>query len=236
MLDILYLTIFEYNKKIIFMKKNILLLLSFIIALLLFYSCNENSQNNIDIHYVSVKSEHVFIRNTDLLMQDESPESQHIDSIISGYVESEIVTTGYLDYDLNNDLIIDLAFEIIDLQEFNNNNLPESFDSLAIRVHPYNIEFLDNSTFQYADALEQDDIINIDGYWTNKHVVLGTFQNAGNFNGHGNKFLAFRFVNENEYKYGWIKLYCSQHNDTLRIIDYAYNRIIGSSILAGQSE
>jgi len=35
---------------------------------------------------------------------------------------------------------------------------------------------------------------------------------------------------------GWIRIYCSQHNDTLRIIDYAYNNTANSLIHAGQKE
>ena len=60
--------------------------------------------------------------------------------------------------------------------------------------------------------------------------------NAGQFQGNGEKYLGIRFSMNTDYNYGWIKLYCSQHNDTLRIIEYAFNVESGSPITAGQIE
>jgi hypothetical protein len=42
--------------------------------------------------------------------------------------------------------------------------------------------------------------------------------------------------NNTDYKYGWVKLYCSQHSDTLRIIDFAFNNNPEGEIKAGQKE
>ncbi|NJK85204.1 MAG: hypothetical protein HC906_03810 [Bacteroidales bacterium] len=56
------------------------------------------------------------------------------------------------------------------------------------------------------------------------------------FNGKGQKFLGIRLPGENDYSYGWIRIYCSEHNDTLKIIDYAYNNKEGGFISAGQIE
>ena len=105
---------------------------------------------------------------------------------------------------------------------------------MAARVIPKKLEILDNSTYNYCDALNKDDIISNSGNWTSSTCVLGTFLNAGLFNGKGEKYLAFRFNTNSNYKYGWIKIYCSNHNDTLRIIDYAYNDVENSEIKAGQ--
>ena len=116
------------------------------------------------------------------------------------------------------------------------NDLPDSFDSLAVRVQPAFIQILDNSTWDYPDALDLDNLISEEGNWSNSNGVLGTFANAGKFQGAGEKYLAFRFNKNNIYNYGWIKIYCSQHNDTLRIIEYAYNKIENSTIRAGQME
>ena len=38
------------------------------------------------------------------------------------------------------------------------------------------------------------------------------------------------------FNYGWIKIYLSEHNDTLKIIEYAYNQTLGNEIKAGQKE
>ncbi len=139
-------------------------------------------------------------------------------------------------FDLDADLISDIGFEIIDLNKFNPNGLPQSFDSLAARVVPKSVEVLDNSTYGYSDALDVNENISENGNWSVKSCVLGTFMDAGQFQGKGEKYLGIRFLRENKYKYGWIKIYCSQHNDTLRIIDYAYNDIFDSHIKAGQKD
>ncbi len=109
-------------------------------------------------------------------------------------------------------------------------------DSLAARVNPKTIEILDNSTYNYPDALDFNEQISNDGYWTHSTGVLGTFGNAGQFQGQGEKYLGIRFKASGGYKYGWVKIYCSQHNDTLKIIEYAYNDVLNSNIKAGQEE
>ncbi len=79
-------------------------------------------------------------------------------------------------------------------------------------------------------------MIDEDHYWSDNSVVLGTFMNAGQFNGHGNKYLGFRKPNGTKYNYGWIKLYCSEHNDTLKILEFAFNETDNKSIKAGQTQ
>ena len=163
------------------------------------------------------------------------------DSIIYRSVNKEFVLirdvqTLQGDFDLDADNNYDIGFEIINLNNYNPNGLPESFDSLAARAIPKSVEILDNSTFGYPNALDLDEQIDKDGNWSNRISVLGTFMNAGQFQGQGEKYLGIRFLINDNNKYGWIKIYCSQHNDTLRILEYAYNNILDSQIKAGQKE
>ncbi len=169
-------------------------------------------------------------------MESDDEISNHIDSILNGLIDAEFVSTGQKKFDLDDDKIADIGFEIIDLNPFNPSGLPDSFNSLAARVIPITIQILDNSTYGYSDTLSLNDQISEDGNWADRTGVWGTFMNAGQFQGNGEKYLGFRFEQENDFNYGWIKIYCSQHNDTLRIIEYAFNNIPGSIINGGQKE
>jgi len=210
--------------------------LSLFVIVIVIISCakNDNDSDSIDIIYQSINKEYVLIRDVQTLQESNDEISNHVDSILSGLINTEFISTGQKDFDLDVDIISDIGFEIIDLNKFNPNGLPDFFDSIAARVIPLSVEILDNSTYGYPDALNLDDQIFENGNWSNKTGVLGTFMNAGQFQGKGEKFLGIRFLKDN--KYGWILLYCSQHNDTLRIIEYAYNNITGSHIKAGQKE
>jgi hypothetical protein len=211
------------------------------ISLLLFLvfsvivSC-EKTDNNKSIVYHSIDKEYVLIRDVQTLQGNNDEISNHVDSILTGLINTEFISTGQKDFDLDGDVISDIGFEIIDLNKFNPNGLPESFDSLAARVIPISVEILDNSTYGYPDALGLDEQISNDGNWSKSVSVIGTFTNAGQFKGQGDRYLGIRFPKDNNFKYGWIKINCSQHNDTLRIIDYAYNDIINSQIKAGQKD
>jgi hypothetical protein len=101
-------------------------------------------------------------------------------------------------------------------------------------VLAYNVEILDNSTYGYPDAVSEEAVISAQsGAWSSiAKGVLGTFANAGNFQGAGTKYLAFRFLASEGYKYGWVRLSCSQHNDRLQIVDYAYNFNVNQEIIA----
>jgi len=200
-------------------------------------SCSKKAEDtNKSIVYQSINKEYVVIRDVSVLMESNDEISRHIDSILSGTLGSEIISTGQKLFDLNADKIDDIGFEIIDLNQFNPGGLPQSLDSLAARAIPLTVEILDNSMHQYPDALLVNDKISESGNWTNGTAVLGTFMNAGQFQGKGERYLGFRFPAENSHKYGWIRIYCSQHNDTLRIVDYAYNNVLNSPILAGQMQ
>lgn len=186
------------------------------------------------IQYKSLNKEYIFITNVDELQNSNDPISNHIDSILSGDINSTVVSTGALHLDLNQNELTDFYFEIIDLNLFNINSIPSSFDSLAVRAISSSVEFLDNSTWNYPDALNQNDLINSTSNWSSGPVVIGTFANAGQFNGMGEKYLGIRIPEGNDYKYGWIRLKCSLHNDTLNIYDYAFNPNINQEILANQ--
>ena len=222
------------------MKNPVKFSLALILIALLVSSCDgkvEDSTSKKEIVHQSVKKDIVLIRDVETLQARNDEISNHVDSILTGLLDAEFVSTGQQILNLGVDMDLNIGFEIINLNPFNPNALPESFDSLAARVIPISVEILDNSTFGYPDALDLHDQISENGNWTDREsAVLGTFLNAGQFQGNGEKFLGIRFSNDNKYKYGWIKLYCSQHNDTLRIIDFAYNNIDGSKINAGQKE
>jgi len=231
------------------MKKTIALLL---IGTLFLTSCNrtgckdpmavnyDNKANlsdgscNYNIHYKEINKEHIFKSNIDSIQASNDPISNHIDSILSGHINTSIVSTGELHLDIDQNEVTDLYFEIIDLNLFNPNDLPTGFDSLAARAVSPTIEFLDNSTWHYADALDVNYIIDSNSHWSSNSIILGTFVNAGQFNGKGEKYLGFRIIEGNDYKYGWIRLKCSQHNDTLIIYDYAFHTIPNLRIFANQ--
>lgn len=216
------------------MKINVLALFNLgILAVLI--SC-ESQGNQDDIKYSALNKEYVLIRNLDILRNSDDEISNHVDSILNGLIDTEFISTGQKNFLLDQDNEFDVGFEIIDLNLFNPNGLPESFDSLAARIVPITIEFLDNSTYGYPDALDANTRITERGNWTSRTGVLGTFMNAGQFQGRGEKFLGIRIPAGEDFKYGWIRIYCSQHSDTLRIIDYAYNDIIGGRIDTGQRD
>ena len=215
------------------MKRSQLLFTTLFSISILTIGCDKLKKNEI-IHETVDKS-YVLIRDVETLQSSDDEISLKIDSILQGHVQEEFVSTGYKGLDIDGDGRFDLSFEIIDLMPFNNNNLPESFDSLAARVVSHNVEIIDNSTFGYPDALNRNDQIDVNEKWSSRaSFVLGTFANAGNFNGEGEKYLGFRMSEGGDYKYGWVKLYCSQHNDTLKIMDFAYNKSLNKKIKAGQ--
>ena len=219
----------------IFSQTNIILVIS-LILISIFSSCEQLGLNQADIYHESLNQEYVLIRDTELLQQSDDPISRRVDSIISGFIDETFISTGQKSFDLDESAGPDFAFEIIDLNQFNAKKLPVSFDSLAARVIPITGQVLDNSTYGYPDAMMKDETISEDGNWSSGNSVLGTFMNAGQFQGRGERFLGVRFPLSRGYSYGWIRIYCSQHNDTLRIIDYAYNLDRNGKILAGQTE
>lgn len=205
-------------------------ILSFLIITSL--SCSKKNKDN--IHYHELNNQYVFITDVNMLQASNDPISNHIDSILSGLINTSIISTGKQYIYLDENELPNLYFEIIDLNEFNTNNLPTGFDSLAARVGSNTVQFLDNSTWHYADALNYDDEIGPNSSWSENSVVLGTFSSIGNFNGKGKKYLGFRIPNNGNYHYGWIKLNCSQYNDSLTIYEFGYHKTVNRKIKAGQ--
>lgn len=220
------------------MRANVVYTLIITVILTSFLGCRKTKDNPDpdQIIFKALNKEYVFIRNVDSLQASNDEISNHIDSILSGLINVEFVSTGQQEFDLSGDGIADIGFEIINLHDFNPNGLPASFDSLAARAYPKNIEILDNSTWGYCDALTEGNDISELSKWTSTTCVLGTFMNAGQFQGQGNRYLGYRIAQSATYVYGWVKVYCSQHSDTLRIIEYGYNANVGSKILAGQKQ
>lgn len=205
--------------------------------MLLLASCTKTGDKEPEsIAYHQINKEYIVIQDRELLQQSGDEVSQRIDSILTGLLNVEFISTGQKKFDLNMDGRQDIAFEIIDLNRFNPQGLPDHFDSLAARVESIHVEILDSSTWGYVDALQTGDVISQEGYWRSDGGALGTFANAGQFQGRGERFLAFRLPESKGFHYGWIRIYCSQHSDTLRLLDYAFNKTAGKAIAAGQIE
>jgi hypothetical protein len=218
------------------MKNSIKISLLSYIMFSVIISCGKIDDKS-QIVFHSIGKEYVLIKDVKTLQNSNDEISNYVDSILSGLINSEFVTTGQKNFDLDADDVSDIGFDIIDLNKINENELPVSFDTLAARVFPMKVELLDKTTYGYPDALDFGVEISKNGFWSNKNPsVLGTFLNAGKFQGKGEKYLGIRFLKDDNFKYGWIKIYCSQHNDTLRIIEYGYNDVLNSKIKAGQKE
>lgn len=220
--------------------KNKLVLIILIFTIFLQYCKNPDKEKEVilsdQIVTETINKNIILIQDVYTLTNSTDSISQHVDSILSGLINFPFISTGQKSFDLNKDQVQDLAFEIIDLNLFNANHLPATLDSMAARAIPFTMQFLDNSTHSYPDALTENSVISSTGNWTQNTCVLGTFLNAGQFQGKGERYLGFRFVNSGYFNYGWIKIYCSQHNDTLNIIEFAYNNTNDKEIRAGQKQ
>ena len=195
-----------------------------------FFSCNTEEKKEEEIVSGVLDYQLRLEQDTSVISSNEDDISQRLDSIINGQLNTRIISTGQKNFDLNDDGIYDIGFEIIDLRDFNGRDFPSYFDTLAARVLPYTVQISDNSTYGYCTALDTDSDIKEDEYWSDREsFVLGTIGNAGQFQGEGQKYLAFRF---NENSYGWIKLSCSASSSELILYEYAYNK--NGNIKAGQ--
>lgn len=139
-------------------------------------------------------------------------------------INQSLIGVGQKTFDINNDGNDDYLFEIISL----------SPGTLAARVNTLGTsEILDNSTFGYPDALNFNDVVT--GYFHTGVGVLGTFTNAGQFNGMGNKYLGIKMKVGGSNFLGWIEINCSVARDTLSFIATSYNTVSDASIYAGQT-
>lgn len=210
---------------------------SLLLALLLLsLACSKQNGQDEQIVYQDLNTEIVLPTNKTDLQNSTNAGAMHADSILSGYIQAEYVTTGLWPHDLDGDGQADISFDIIDLNQFNPQGIPQSFDTLATRVHPLQTtEILDNSTYGYPDALDENIEVGPNHFWNDRdNFVLGTFLTAGNFKGAGDSYLGFRFADGNGHHYGWVKLYVSAQNDTLRLYSYAWHKTVDEPILTGQ--
>ena len=204
--------------------------------LLVITACSKQKGQVEQIVYRDLNAEIVLPTHKTDLENSTNAGAMHADSILAGYIQAEYVTTGLWPHDLDDDGQADMSFDIVDLNRFNPQGIPQNFDTLAARVHPLQTtEILDNSTYGYPDALEEQVEVGPDHFWNDRqNFVLGTFLTAGNFKGAGDKYLGFRFAVGNGHHYGWVKLYVSAQNDTLRLYSYAWHKVADAPILTGQ--
>lgn len=139
-------------------------------------------------------------------------------------INQTLTAVGQKTFDIDNNGTVDYTFDIILLS-------PSVY---AARVNAMGASrILDNSTFGYPDTLNFNDPVI--GFFHSGIGVLGTFNNAGQFNGAGIKYLGIK-INAGVSDFpGWIKLYCSVNRDTLKIISCGYNLNSGATINAGQT-
>ena len=76
---------------------------------------NNDGTCNYNILYKNIDREYIFLTNIDSIMASNDPISNHIDSILSGDINTSIVSTGKLYMDIDQNEVTDLYFEIIDL-------------------------------------------------------------------------------------------------------------------------
>ena len=195
-------------------------------------SCSKENDN--EIFYESNSTAIEVKESTAVIAASDDEVSMHIDSIITGKLDREVISTGVSTVFLNENASIKIGFEIVDLNLFNPNGIPEHLDTLAIRVLPTDVEILDNSTYGYPDALNKGTKIDSEGLWTNDDAVLATMGGGGNFYNKKSLYLPYRFTEGGKYYYGWIRLSCSQNNHILEIHDFGYNLKANEKIEAGQ--
>jgi hypothetical protein len=139
-------------------------------------------------------------------------------------INQTLIGPGQMGLDMTGDGFNEYSFDIIQL----------SAGSLAARVHAQgSTKILDNSTFGYPDALNAGDPVA--GYFHSNVGVLGTFNDAGQFKGKGNRFLGVQ-LSVTGTNYGWIELSCSQNNDTLTLIAFGFVELQEGNINAGETE
>jgi len=196
------------------------------------FSCRKNKQ---DIYHQELTGSTTLPGNLRSIVDDGNYPSS-VQDILDGLVNGQAISSVPYGIDIDKDEVIDMAFEIIDLRLYND-SLPADLDSSAARVLPYTVEILDNSTWGYCDAMSENEAIDNNGNWSNRtSYVLGTFANAGQFQGAGNRFLAFRKPSGNGFAYGWVKLSCSATNEVLDIISFGFNQSKDGPIETGETE
>jgi hypothetical protein len=116
-------------------------------------------------------------------------------------------------------------------------------DSLAVRIVQNSAiivgdcgnSFLNKSVAGVPEALNTNTVISDVGVWG---TTNGKY-NLKQFTGRGEKYLGILTESFNgnvmSKRYGWIRINCSAGNDSLKIMDWAYNNTAYKSIKAGQT-
>jgi hypothetical protein len=94
--------------------------------------------------------------------------------------------------------------------------------------------FLNKTAPGYPVALSENAVISDIGVWGSSNQQY----NLSDFSGKGEKFLGMvtSTLTDNvlSKRYAWLRIRCSAGNDTLKLIDWAYNNTAYKSIKAGQ--
>ena len=120
--------------------------------------------------------------------------------------------------------------------EIYRNSNYKSSDTLSIKLiaHSENHTtcshaFCVNSSNFDLTPLNENTLIPYPNFWGNPNEEYS----LDNYIGKGEKYIGVSFI-QSQTNYAWIKIYCSPHNDTLKIIDWAYNQTESSRIKTGQ--
>lgn len=138
-------------------------------------------------------------------------------------------------------VILSCSYVIFEIYK---NPLAGTPDSLSVRITRNSLNtlgdcgysFLNKSDAGYPAALDENTIVSDIGIWGSTD---GQY-NLSEFMGKGEKYLGMMTESilngVNSKRYAWIRIYCNSHNDTLKIIDWAYNNVAYKSIKAGQMQ
>ncbi|MCB9278724.1 MAG: hypothetical protein H6562_07410 [Lewinellaceae bacterium] len=124
----------------------------------------------------------------------------------------------------------------IPLEEDGATSIRFQLSSDYVKAYAANCEFLDNSTYGYADALNEGyQITPANGVWEPKDALLSSnISTSGKFKDAGIRFLGFRIPQaDGGYFYGWFRLECYEGGKMLHLIDYAINRSVDEPIITG---
>lgn len=97
------------------------------------------------------------------------------------------------------------------------------------------IEVLMDAIGTYPMAVNKGFSINSSGNWREPADTLNYKGNVGHWINVKDKYLAFRIKNGSAWHYGWLRMDINTSPDTMILKDYAYNDIIDSSIIAGNT-
>ena len=137
--------------------------------------------------------------------------------------------------DFNNDSTPDAKLRIFCMDP----ESPSTFAGLSIESIAGGVRASkDNNMYKCIAFASGNNIDGAGGYIQNRGDVQwwGSYGNAGQFAGQGEKFLGLKLSLGTGTHYGWIRVNVSNaYNGQNTVIDYAYNDTPGASILAGET-